>query len=302
MWMPCWILVFHGILYFWSILSKLSSSCSLQLRRGCRKSFVCTLIDISNASETFSFSATVSNLLVGLAIKYTYRYRIYSLIGVPVYITGLLLTTFFRGPSNPLSYVLFSQIMTGVGGGMFHVPVQLGIQAVARHQEVAIATAMFLTFTSLGGSVGSAIAGATWTNVLPGRLAEYLPDMSVEERKRVYDDFKFAMSFPRGSAERTGIIRAYVDVMRRLSLIATLAALPMVIFVFSMREVKLDRTGNTRSPSGDRGEGEVTPSRRVSTMPRRISLSSRRPVNGQRSQSWWMMGSWGSRGRRSDSI
>jgi hypothetical protein len=252
-------------------------------------------VNVTNHSECFSFSATVSNLLVGLAIKYSYQYRIYSLIGVPIYITGLLLTTFFRGPSNPLSYVLFSQILTGVGGGMFHVPVQLGIQAVARHQEVAIATAMFLTFTSLGGSVGSAIAGAIWTNILPGRLADYLPDMDPAERKRIYDDFKFAMSFPRDSFERDGIVKAYVDVMRHLTLTATLAALPMIILVFAMREVKLDRPGTTsRSPSGDHDDVGVDGTGR--TLPRQISGTSRRPQNGRRAGSWWMLGSWGSRG------
>lgn len=131
-----------------------------------------------NNSETFSFSATVSNLLVGLAIKYTYRYRICSLMSVPLCITGLLLTTFFRGVTNPLSYVLFNQIVTVIRGGMFHIPVQLSIQAMAKHQEVGITTAMFLTFTSLGGSVRSAIAGAIWTCVLPEKLELYLPDMS----------------------------------------------------------------------------------------------------------------------------
>ena len=222
------------------------------------------MLSNSNSRETFSFSATVSNLLVGLAIKYTYRYRIYSLIGVPTYITGLLLTTFFRGPSNPLSYVLFSQIVTGIGGGMFHVPVQLGIQAMAKHQEVGIATAMFLTFTSLGGSVGSAIAGAIWTGVLPERLHAYLPNMSNEERRRIYDDFKFAMSFPRGSFERDGIVAAYVDVMKRLTMTATLSALPMIIFVFAMTEVKLDiprRRPSQGSPIVDEDEDHVESSR-----------------------------------------
>ena len=184
--------------------------------------------------------------MVGLAIKYTYRYRIYSRIGVPTYIVGLLLTTFFRGPTNPLSYVLFSQIITGIGGGMFHVPVQLGIQAVAKHQEVAIATAMFLTFTSLGGSVGSAIAGAIWTGSLLERLEIYLPNMPAAERRRIFDDFEFAMSYPRGSTERDGIVAAYVDVMKRLTRTATLSALPMLIFVFAMEEVKLEKRKKTR--------------------------------------------------------
>jgi hypothetical protein len=129
---------------------------------------------------------------------------------------------------------------------MFHVPVQLGIQAVTCHQEVAVATAMFLTFTSLGGSVGSAIAGSIWTNLLPIRLQEYLPGMDEKERRRMYNDFRYAMSFPSGSVEREGIIDAYVDVMRRLTAAATFAALPMMVLVFLMKEVKLDTVASTQ--------------------------------------------------------
>lgn len=215
-------------------------------------------------------------------------------MGVPVYISGLILTTFFRGPSNPLSYVLFSQIVTGVGGGMFHVPVQLGIQAVANHQEVGIATAMFLTFTSLGGSVGSAIAGAIWTGELPKRLTEYLPDMSADERKRIYNDFEYAMSFPRGSVERDGIVAAYVDVMKALTRTAVLTALPMIVLVTLMREVKLERspqrTRSLGSQAVEDDDGEHSPTRE--SQPRRIS---RRPTNSERRSSWWLLGSWASK-------
>ena len=161
---------------------------------------------------------------------------------------------------------------------MFHVPVQLGIQAMAKHQEVGIATAMFLTFTSLGGSVGSAVAGAIWTGVLPERLQVYLPDMSNEERRRIYDDFEFAMSFPRGSFERDGIVAAYVDVMKRLTMTATLAALPMIIFVFAMKEVKLDKPRHRSSQGSaivvDDDENEEVESPRRLSPPRRISVSS----------------------------
>ena len=171
---------------------------------------------------------------------------------------------------------------------MFHVPVQLGIQAVARHQEVGIATAMFLTFTSLGGSVGSAIAGAIWTSILPARLEKYLPDMSKDERARLFNDFEYAMSFGRGSAERQGIVKAYVDVMRILSVTATLAALPMIAFVTAMKEVRLE---NPRTSSGTDEEVE---SDRQQRFVRSMSISSRRPKSSQRQASWWMMGSRGS--------
>jgi hypothetical protein len=189
---------------------------------------------------------------------------------------------------------------------MFHVPVQLGIQAVAKHQEVAIATAMFLTFTSLGGSVGSAIAGAIWTSYLPECLEYYLPNMPAAERRRIFDDFEFAMSFPQGSPERDGIVSAYVDVMKRLTRTATLSALPMLIFVFAMKEVKLDRSKRTRRSvdsaviDDEEEDGEVlgheSTSRRQSQS--RGSIAQRRPSGLARNESWWMMSSWIPRNRR----
>jgi hypothetical protein len=178
---------------------------------------------------------------------------------------------------------------------MFHVPVQLGIQAVARHQEVGIATAMFLTFTSLGGSVGSAIAGAIWTGILPARLEECLPNMSEAQRYRLYNDFEYAMSFGRGSMERSGIIKAYVDVMRLLSITATLAALPMIVLVVAMKEVRLENPKIAKITPETATEGDTEGQR---SSARRISISSRRPKATQRQESWWMMGSWGSGHRR----
>jgi hypothetical protein len=179
---------------------------------------------------------------------------------------------------------------------MFHVPVQLGVQAMAKHQEVGIATAMFLTFTSLGGSVGSAIAGAIWTGVLPERLELYLPEMSNEERRRIYDDFKFAMSFPMGSIERNGIIEAYVDVMKKLTMTATLAALPMIIFVILMREVKLDKPRRRPSQGSaivdDDEEDQEGGSTRRLWHPRQISRSSRPPKPSDRNRTWWTLGGW----------
>lgn len=178
---------------------------------------------------------------------------------------------------------------------MFHVPVQLGIQAVARHQEVGIATAMFLTFTSLGGSVGSAIAGAIWTGILPARLEENLPHMSQEQRSRLYNDFEYAMSFERGSVERNGIIKSYVDVMRLLSITATLAALPMILLVVAIKEVRLENPNMVKITPATAGEEDTEGPR----MPaRRISISSRRPKATQRHESWWIMRSWGSGHRR----
>ena len=58
---------------------------------------------------------------------------------------------------------------------MVNVPAQLGVQASASHQEVAAATAIFLTVLEIGGAVGNAISGAIWSHSVPEKLVRYLP-------------------------------------------------------------------------------------------------------------------------------
>lgn len=45
------------------------------------------------------------------------------------------------------------QIISGLGGGFTTLGVQLGVQAVVAHQDMAIVTAIFLTITQIGTDV-----------------------------------------------------------------------------------------------------------------------------------------------------
>lgn len=47
---------------------------------------------------------------------------------------------------------------------------QLATQASVPHQDMAIAIAILGLWTAIGGGVGSAIAGAVWTQRLPAQL------------------------------------------------------------------------------------------------------------------------------------
>lgn len=110
--------------------------------------------DVSTAgrvTQTFAFTSTIAAFGVSILIKYTRRYRVYVTIGCVVYITGLLLMLLCRKEGSSALQVLGTQIIVGAGGGLLNVPVQLGVQASASHQEVAAATAMFLTSLKEGG-------------------------------------------------------------------------------------------------------------------------------------------------------
>lgn len=127
----------------------------------------------------------------------------------------------YRSSSATLGQIIISQIITGVGGGTINVPAQLALQAACNHQDVAVATAMFLTMANVGGAVGSAVSGAVWSNLLPGKLERGLADLPArEDITLIYNSYIAAMGYEWGSEERIAINKAYEEVFRIQLIIA----------------------------------------------------------------------------------
>ena len=137
-------------------------------------------------TQTFAFTSTIAAFGVSILIKYTRRYRIYVTIGSVIYMTGLALMLLCRGQGASHLQVLGTQVIVGCGGGLLNVPVQLGVQASASHQEVAAATAMFLTSMEMGGAVGAAISGAIWSQFIPQKLQQYLPEDTKSQADEIF--------------------------------------------------------------------------------------------------------------------
>ncbi|PGG96470.1 hypothetical protein GX51_07804 [Blastomyces parvus] len=192
-------------------------------------------------TQTFSFTSTISAVSVSFLIKATRQYRSFVTAGCFIYITGLLLMFFFNreGVSTLATFII--QTVIGLGAGFLNVPVQLGVQASASHQEVAAATAMFLTSLEMGGAVGSAISGAVWTGAIPKKLALYLPAESQGDAKEIFGKLTKALSYPPGSATRIAINRAYDETFRRILTIAVCLTIPLIPLSLLMVDYKLDK-------------------------------------------------------------
>jgi hypothetical protein len=192
-------------------------------------------------TQTFAFTSTIAAFSVSLLIKYTRRYRIFVTIGCVIYMTGLILMLTYRTANASHAQVLFTQILVGCGGGLLNVPVQLGVQASASHQEVAAATAMFLTSMELGGAVGAAISGAVWTHSIPAKLLQYLPVESQSAAAEIFGSLAKALEYPVGSPTRIAINRSYQETMNRLLTLAIIATLPLIPLSLVMENYKLDK-------------------------------------------------------------
>ncbi|KAI0476968.1 siderophore iron transporter mirC [Xylaria cf. heliscus] len=193
--------------------------------------------------QTFSFTSTVTSIVVSLLIKYTRHYKYFVTAGSLIYLLGVGLMIRYRTMDTSAGSLVGTQIAVGIGGGMLNVPAQLGVQASASHQQVAAATAVFLTLVEIGGAVGAAISGAVWTQLIPSKLGAYLPADAAAQAHTIFGDVTVASNYttyPPGSPARLAINRSYQETMHVLLIIAVSLCAPLVLLSLLMRDYRLD--------------------------------------------------------------
>jgi SP family sugar:H+ symporter-like MFS transporter len=199
-------------------------------------------ITAGNITRVFSFASTIASVVVSLFIKYTGHYKYYVTFGSCIYIMGLGLMLAYRTENASTATMIGTQIAVGIGGGFLNVPVQLGVQAAASHQQVAAVTTVGLTILEVGGAVGAAISGAIWSTYIPQKLERYLPaDVPYAP---IYASFTVAgnyTAYPAGSPTRIAINQAYQETMRYLLIGALCAAVPILPLTFFLKNYKLDQ-------------------------------------------------------------
>ena len=191
-------------------------------------------------TQTFSFTSTVSSIVISLIIKYTKHYKYYITAGSAIYLLGIGLMIRYRVEGSSTSQIVGTQIAVGIGGGMLNVPTQLGVQAAVSHGDVAAATAIYLTIVEIGGAVGSAVSGAVWTANIPAKLNAYLPPSAQSQALSIFGNLTLAESFEAGSPERVAINLAYQETMNILLIISVCLAIPLIPLSLVMRNYKLD--------------------------------------------------------------
>lgn len=191
-------------------------------------------------TQIFTFSSTVSSIIISVIIKFTHRYKWFVVAGSCLYMLGMGLMMHYRTETASLSAIIGSQILLGFGGGMLNVPAQVGVQASAGHQDLGSATAIFLTVISIGSAVGSAISGAVWGQNIPSKLTEYLPGPAKENATLIYSNIENALAYEMGSPERIAVNRAYQETMTSLLTIAVCVCAPVILGALLMSDYHLD--------------------------------------------------------------
>ncbi|KAH9991679.1 siderophore iron transporter mirB [Xylariaceae sp. FL0662B] len=188
-------------------------------------------LSISNANyvlNAYSLTSYFAGPFIAFYIRWTGHVKYPALVAIPIYLLGTALIIHFRVPGAYVGYLVMCQVLVGFGAGMVSQMAQLITMAVVGHQDVAVALAIYGLFGSVGSSVGYAIAGGLWTNILPVKLYEFLPEDSKNMTATIYGDINEQMAEPIGTPIRDAVIAAYGDVMRKM-VIAGTALIPLTI-------------------------------------------------------------------------
>jgi len=114
----------------------------------------------------------------GQIISRTGRYRFWPIAGSALMTLGLFLLSLMGVGTSSLQDSLYMLVL-GMGiGGVMQVLVII-VQNAVPHSELGVATSGATFFRSIGGSFGTAIFGAIFSNVLVSNLASHLRGVSL---------------------------------------------------------------------------------------------------------------------------
>lgn len=218
----------------------------------------------------------IFNVFGGLLMKYTKRSKIYALIGIPMLVLGHGLLVWFmrRGDGEMASYALLvmAEVFIGFGRGMYQCALQVTIQAIAGIEGIAMSTAFFLAFQSIGSLIGSAISGGIWNTVVLSKLNLYLPEDDKDLAKKIYKSITVAMSYEKGSDIRDGINRAYAETIQIIGWTGLGIIAPMLILMFFIKEVKLSEAKDIYSVSISEEEIKIKEEKEIEIKEEKESL------------------------------
>ncbi|TQV91143.1 siderophore transporter [Cordyceps javanica] len=209
-------------------------------------SYLQVVYDISKSragyiNNIFNVVSGIELFLVGILIRWSGRYKWVFMWGIPLYILGVGLLIYFRQPNHSLGYIIMCQIFMSLGGGVIIGGQQVSVVATVSHDEVASAMAVLSLIATIGGAIGNSISGGIWTNTLPGKLQQLLPDSVKDQWRDIYDDLDVQLSYAVGTLERTAIMDAYAGSQKLMLIAGTCIMGLALIWMMMLKNVNLKK-------------------------------------------------------------
>jgi EmrB/QacA subfamily drug resistance transporter len=195
----------------------------------------------------------ITSIASGQVITRTGRYRRFPIAGTAVMGVGLyLLSTLDTSSANGVIFVFM--FVLGLGLGMVMQVLVLIVQNAVEYADLGVATSGATLFRSVGGSLGTAVMGAVFSNRLASELKSLIPASARHTAPSSASISPKAISALPGPL-RDGYLHAFTHALNTVFVVA--AAVAVVAFVVSwfIRELPLRETVAT----GDMGDTFAAP-------------------------------------------
>jgi EmrB/QacA subfamily drug resistance transporter len=182
----------------------------------------------------------------GLIISKTGRYRVFPIVGTGLMTIGLLLLSRIGADTSSFVTGLYMFVL-GVGLGCVMQVLVLIVQNAVPYSELGVATSGATFFRSIGGSFGTAIFGAIFSNVLVGNLARHLHGASLPSGFST-SSVTPALLHTLSPAIQRGLAAGYAESIQTVFMIA--APIGFIAFLASWLIPRLELRRGVRTPQG----------------------------------------------------
>ncbi len=175
----------------------------------------------------------------GQIIARTGKYRIFPIAGAAAMTVGLYLLSLMGVHSATWQDAIYMLVLGAGIGGVMQVLVTI-VQNAVPHSELGVATSAATFFRSIGGSFGTAIFGAIFSNVLIGNLASHLHGVTLPKGFTSADVTPAVLSHL-SAAVRDGFVAGYAESIQTVFLIAVPIAAIAFVATWFIPQLELRR-------------------------------------------------------------
>jgi EmrB/QacA subfamily drug resistance transporter len=189
-----------------------------------------------------------TSITTGRLVSRWGRYRIFPIIGTATMTIGLyLLSHLGVTTSTWLSSLYMLVLGAGIGGSLQVLVV--AVQNSVNYADLGAATAGATFFRSIGGSFGTAIFGAVFSNVLAGNLAASLHGLSLPHGVTASSGASPAVLAHLPAAIHLGYITGYATSLQTVFLVATPFGALAFLLSWTIKDIPLRTTAGKPDPA-----------------------------------------------------
>jgi EmrB/QacA subfamily drug resistance transporter len=190
----------------------------------------------------------LTSIVSGILISRWGRYKIFPILGTAIMTVGMYLLSMLGVGTGTLASSAYMFVL-GVGIGAVMQVLVIAVQNVVPYQDLGAATSGVTFFRSIGGSFGTAVFGAIFTNQLTSNVPRYLAGLHLPPGFSATAGASPAALAKLPPPVHSGFIQAYAASLHTVFVVAVPISAAAFALSWLLQEVPLRRTSTATNPA-----------------------------------------------------